>query len=94
MRGQQGDGHLLEIYAAKTGDSWTVVVTDPSGESCIMSEGIELELVRPFPAIGPLMRVAYRELDIAATGTPEQAHVLGDPRLLPRPWDQIGRAHV
>ena len=45
------------------------------------------QLVRPFPTVGPLIRLAYRELDIAATGTPEQAHVLGDPRLLPRPWD-------
>jgi hypothetical protein len=44
------------------------------------------QLVWPFPSIGPLMRVAYRELDIAAAGTPEQAAVLGDPRLLPRPW--------
>ena len=44
-------------------------------------------LVKPFPGVGRLMRVADRELDIAATGTPEQAHVLGDPRLLPRPWE-------
>jgi hypothetical protein len=44
-------------------------------------------LVKPFPGVGRLMRVAYRELDIAATGTAEQAQILGDPRLLPRPWD-------
>jgi hypothetical protein len=54
VSGRQGDGHLLEIFAAKSGDSWTVVVTDPDGESCITSEGIELELVRPFPGDQPV----------------------------------------
>jgi hypothetical protein len=33
------------------------------------------------------MSLAYRELDLAANGTQEQIHVLGDPRHLPRPWD-------
>lgn len=44
-------------------------------------------LVQPFPEPGPHVRLAYRELSIAATGTPEQANALGDPRRLPRPWD-------
>jgi len=44
-------------------------------------------LVQPFPEPGPLVRLAYRELSIAATGTTEQIHALGDTRLLPRPWD-------
>lgn len=44
-------------------------------------------LVQPFPEPGPLVRLAYRELSIAATGTPEHANALGDHRLLPRPWD-------
>jgi hypothetical protein len=51
-RGRQGDGHLLEIYAGKAGQSWTVVVTDPAGESCIVSEGTGLELL-PAPPDDP-----------------------------------------
>lgn len=44
-------------------------------------------LIRPFPTVGSLMAVAHRELDIAANGPPEKVRELGDPRLLPRPWD-------
>ena len=42
-------------------------------------------LVQPFPAPGKLVALAYRELDRAATGSPEQILALGDARLLPRP---------
>jgi hypothetical protein len=34
-----------------------------------------------------LLALAYRELDRAATGRPEQIRALGDARLLPRPWE-------
>ena len=44
-------------------------------------------LVQPFPAPWQLVALAYRELDIAATGTPERIRALGDVRLLPRPWE-------
>ena len=44
-RGIQGDGRLFEIYMAKEGATWTVVVTDTAGESCIVTEGTSLELV-------------------------------------------------
>ena len=44
-------------------------------------------LVQPFPAPGQLVALAYRELDLAATGSPEQIRALGDARLLPRPWE-------
>jgi hypothetical protein len=44
-------------------------------------------LVQPFPAPGQLVALAYRELDRAATGSPEQIRALGDARLLPRPWE-------
>jgi hypothetical protein len=45
------------------------------------------QIIRAFPDIGPRMRLAYRELRIAATGSTGQIKALGDPRLLPRPWD-------
>lgn len=44
-------------------------------------------LALPFPAPGRLLQHAYRELSIAANGTPEQVKMLGDTRRLPRPWD-------
>ena len=44
-------------------------------------------LVRPFPQPGRLIQLAYRELDLAANGTPAQHAALGDPADLPRPWD-------
>jgi hypothetical protein len=44
-RGVQGDGRLFELYAGKAGATWTVVVTDPAGESCIVSEGTSLEVL-------------------------------------------------
>jgi hypothetical protein len=43
-------------------------------------------LVAPFPRPGPAVRLAYRELHLAATGTPEQRKALPDPARLPRPW--------
>lgn len=43
-------------------------------------------LARPFPTPGQRMLVAYRELQLAITGTPTQRDALGDPALLPRPW--------
>jgi hypothetical protein len=44
-------------------------------------------LVQPGPAPGQLVAVAYRELDLAANGSPEEVGELGDARLLPRPWE-------
>lgn len=44
-------------------------------------------LVTPFPQVGPVMRLAYRELNLAAHGNQAQARALGDPSRLPRPWD-------
>lgn len=44
-------------------------------------------LVRPFPTPGPLVALAYRELDVAVTGDETQREALGPPEHLPRPWD-------
>ena len=41
------------------------------------------QLVQPFPAPGQLVALAYRELERAANGGPEQVRALGDARLLP-----------
>ena len=44
-------------------------------------------IVQPFPEVGPLMRVAYRELHLAVNGPDQHARILGDIARLPRPWD-------
>ena len=50
-------------------------------------------LTQPFPRPGWLVEHAYRELSIAANGTPEQVKALGDTRRLPRPWDPPSCTH-
>lgn len=52
-RGLQGDGRLFELYMAKQGATWTVVVTDAAGESCIVTEGDSMEVL-PHEATGPV----------------------------------------
>jgi len=44
-------------------------------------------LIRTFPDQGPLVRLACRELHLAANGTPEQKRAIGNPDHLPRPWE-------
>ncbi|MGH3491722.1 MAG: hypothetical protein ACRDQ1_00620 [Sciscionella sp.] len=56
---------------------------DPSEQNPSATE----VLARSFPEVGPLIRNACRELELAAHGTPTQRRLLGDPARLPRPWD-------
>lgn len=51
-RGLQGDGRMFELYMAKQGSTWTVVVTDPTGQSCITTEGTSMDVVPQ--AAGPV----------------------------------------
>ena len=44
-------------------------------------------LVRAFPTPGPLLGTAYRDLYLAAEGSENQKATIGDPSLLPKPWD-------
>lgn len=44
-------------------------------------------LILTFPDQGPLVQLAYRELHLAADGTPAQKQAIGDPDHLPRPWE-------
>ena len=67
--------------AACTNERQESVMTRPDPEPAAVP------LVQPFPQPGRLVEHAYRELAIAANGTPEQKRALGDPRRLPRPWD-------
>ena len=33
------DGNLLQVYASAEGQSWTLVLTTPSGVSCVLAAG-------------------------------------------------------
>lgn len=45
------------------------------------------ELARAFPTPGPLLGAAYRDLYLATEGSDHQKATIGDPSLLPKPWD-------
>ena len=47
--GLQSNGHLLEVYVANDGTSWTIVVTRPDGWSCIVAVGEHWEAVPTGP---------------------------------------------
>jgi hypothetical protein len=50
--GLQANGHLVEVFVANDGTSWTIVVTSPDGRSCIVAVGEHWELL---PAVtGPV----------------------------------------
>lgn len=44
-------------------------------------------MVQPFPRPGRQLQLAYRELNLASNGTPEQKKQIGNPAGLPRPWE-------
>lgn len=50
--GLQQDGTLMQIFASKTGETWTVVLTTPTGLSCIVAEGTRWENL-PISPDGP-----------------------------------------
>ena len=52
--GLQSDGTLMQVFASSKGATWTVVLTDASGRSCVVAEGVRWESLPP-PANGPLV---------------------------------------
>ena len=48
---------------------------------------VPAELTLAFPTPGPLLGSAYRDLYLAAEGSDNQKATIGDPSLLPQPWD-------
>lgn len=44
-------------------------------------------MIHPFPTPGPQVQLAYREINLAINGTPEQQKQIGNPALLPLPWE-------
>lgn len=37
--GTTASGYLIEIFASKGGKTWTILVTDPEGKSCLFAMG-------------------------------------------------------
>jgi hypothetical protein len=44
-------------------------------------------MVEPFPIPGTYVQLAYREFNLAVNGTDEEREQVGNPTLLPRPWE-------
>ncbi|QLQ11735.1 MAG: hypothetical protein HZY75_05265 [Nocardioidaceae bacterium] len=44
-------------------------------------------MILPFPVPGRQVQLAYRELNLAVNGTEEEKKQIGNPALLPRPWE-------
>jgi len=53
----------------------------------MVAPGDATGLVAAFPLPGPLLGAAYRDLYLADEGTDDEKTVVGEPNLLPRPWD-------
>ena len=51
--GLKDDGSVLEIVAAADGATWTVLVTYPSGSSCVVATGERWENAPPRVALSP-----------------------------------------
>jgi hypothetical protein len=51
--GLKDDGSVLEIVAATDGATWTVLITYPSGASCVVATGERWETAPPRVALGP-----------------------------------------
>lgn len=51
--GLKDDGSVLEIVAAADGSTWTVLITYPSGASCVVATGERWETAPPRVALGP-----------------------------------------
>jgi len=41
------NGHIMQVYAAADGQSWTIVSTNPAGVSCILASGHHWQGVKP-----------------------------------------------
>ncbi len=47
--GRANDGNVVEVYLSATG-SWTIVITNPAGKSCLIAAG---EAWQPLPPVFP-----------------------------------------
>jgi hypothetical protein len=48
--GMQSQTGLIEVWAATTGATWTILMTRPDGTSCVMATGTDWVTPKPVPA--------------------------------------------
>lgn len=49
--GLVGERRIMELFAARDGESWTIIVTDPEGRSCLLASGSVLTDLAPPPGL-------------------------------------------
>lgn len=47
--GLAGDGKLLQVFSTEDGATWTLVLTEPGGKSCVVASGRHWQTVTPKP---------------------------------------------
>ncbi len=47
------NGWLLEVYASREGETWTVAMTMPNGTTCLVASGQEWQAVPQTADLGP-----------------------------------------
>ena len=45
--GVTGGGDLVEILTSPTGNTWTIIVTNPRGRTCLLAAGEGWRVARP-----------------------------------------------
>ena len=49
--GLTNDGNIFEVFSTKNGKTWSVLVTKPNGEACLLLAGESLELIESLEGI-------------------------------------------
>lgn len=50
--GLASNGGIVEVLSSKTGDSWSILITMPNGQACLIAAGEHWEKLNP-QAVGP-----------------------------------------
>lgn len=50
--GLANDGGMVEILVSPDGSTWTILITDPQGVSCLMAAGESWESIKPKTPLG------------------------------------------
>lgn len=51
--GLVSNGSVIEVLSSRTGESWTIIVTMPTGTSCMVAAGENWETVPRLASLGP-----------------------------------------
>ena len=51
--GLSGNGGVMEVLSSETGDSWTIIITMPDGNTCLIAAGENWEHIDTGAKLGP-----------------------------------------